>query len=61
MKKLTYVCSLLYEHVSGMKINFYKSEVIPFNLEENETNSVSSFSCPLREVPTKYLWGTFTL
>jgi hypothetical protein len=55
----TYVLffSLLYEHISWIRINLCKSEVIPFNLEEDEINTVSF----LVALYVNYLLGgTFT-
>jgi hypothetical protein len=44
---------MLFERVSGMKINFHKSELISMNFEEEYIhNAAHILSCPL---PVKYL------
>lgn len=46
----------LYEHISGMKINYHKSDQISLNLEEEETNSLSQiFGCKCSALPITYL------
>lgn len=45
-----------YEQITGMRINFHKSECIPMNLEDDFTHSVSQiFNCPIGKFPIKYL------
>lgn len=50
-------CVLMwYEQISGMRINFHKSELVPLNLEEEEAHRLAHvFSCPLGSFPIKYL------
>ncbi|WVZ69867.1 hypothetical protein U9M48_018590 [Paspalum notatum var. saurae] len=50
-------CILMwYERISGMRINFHKSEVLPLNVEPALMNNVSLFlGCPVGEFPLKYL------
>lgn len=50
-------CVLMwYEQISGMCINFHKSELVPLNLEPEEAHRLAHiFSCPLGAFPTKYL------
>jgi hypothetical protein len=37
-----------YEQVSGMSINFHKSEIVPLNLEDRETQRLAHIlSCPV--------------
>jgi hypothetical protein len=44
------------ENVSGMKINFNKSEVIPLNLDDNQIHEVAHvLSCLVGTLPFKYL------
>jgi len=47
---------LWFEQISGMRVNFHKSEIIPMNLSDLEAHDLSHFfSCPLGEFPIKYL------
>jgi hypothetical protein len=47
---------MLFEKVSGMCINFHKSEMIPLNLDENKVHEIShALSYPVGSVPFKYL------
>jgi hypothetical protein len=50
-------CILLwFEQVSGMRINFHKSEIVPFNLDERRIHMISLlFGCPIGSLPMKYL------
>jgi hypothetical protein len=50
-------CVLMwYEQISSMRINFNKSEIVPLNLDIEETHSFSHiFSCPVGDFPIKYL------
>jgi len=50
-------CILMwYEQVSGMRINFHKSEMVPINLEADEVHRLAHiFSCPVGKFPIKYL------
>lgn len=44
------------EQVSGMRINFHKSELVPLNLDPEASHSLAHvFSCPLGSFPMKYL------
>jgi hypothetical protein len=46
----------LFERVSGMRINFHKSECIPFNVDESITHEIAHIlSCPIGQLPMKYL------
>lgn len=46
----------LFEQISGMRINFHKSELIPLNLDQPETHRVAHiFGCPIGSFPIKYL------
>jgi hypothetical protein len=39
-----------------MKINFYKSELIPINLDEWQTHEIAHIlNCPMGSLPFKYL------
>jgi hypothetical protein len=39
-----------------MRINFYKSELIPINLEQEKTHEIAHlFGCPVGSFPIKYL------
>jgi hypothetical protein len=45
-----------YEQISGMRINFHKSELVPLNIEPSEAHRLAHvFSCPLGTFPIKYL------
>jgi hypothetical protein len=47
---------LWFEQISGMKVNFHKSELVPMNISEEEAHDLSHlFSCPLGSFPLKYL------
>jgi hypothetical protein len=47
---------LMLENVSGMKISFNKSEVIPLNLDDNQIHEVAHvLSCLVGTLPFKYL------
>jgi hypothetical protein len=42
---------LWFEQILGMRVNFYKSEIIPMNLSDLEDHDLSHFfSCPFRRV-----------
>jgi mannosylglycoprotein endo-beta-mannosidase len=45
-----------YEQVSGMRINFHKSELVPLNLDPDTAHSLAHIlCCPLGSFPLKYL------
>lgn len=45
-----------FEQISGMRINFHKSEIIAMNLSDETAHEISHlFSCPLGNFPIKYL------
>jgi hypothetical protein len=47
---------MLFEKISGMRLNFNKSEVIPMNLEEGEVHEISHIlNYPVGALPFKYL------
>jgi hypothetical protein len=47
---------LLFEAVSGMRINFYKSEIIPMNIEGGEARDIAHMlTCPAGSLLVKYL------
>jgi hypothetical protein len=47
---------MLFERVSGMRINFHKSEVIPLNMEEDMCHEIAHpLNCPLGSLPFKYI------
>jgi len=49
-------CLCLFEHISGMRINFHKSEIVPMNLNPSEAHEISHiFGCPIGSFPLKYL------
>jgi hypothetical protein len=51
--KWTMVC---FEQLSGMKINYIKSDLMPMNLDENETMGYAKiFCCKVDSSPFKYL------
>jgi hypothetical protein len=56
-----------FENLFGMKINFSKYEMIPFNLKNNEGDKLASiFDCKLGSLPISYLgiplhWKTLTV
>jgi hypothetical protein len=46
----------LFERVSGMRINFHKSEFIPINLGEEVCHEIAHIlACPMGSLPFKYL------
>jgi hypothetical protein len=46
----------VFESISGLKINFNKSELIPLNLEDNTgTFYANLLNYPLGKLPIKYL------
>jgi hypothetical protein len=46
----------IYEQLSGMRINFHKSELIPINLDQEQIHNIAHiFSCPVGDFPIKYL------
>jgi hypothetical protein len=48
-----------FEQISGMRVNFHKSEVIALNVDEIETSRIANiFSCPIGSFPLKYLGVT---
>jgi hypothetical protein len=47
---------MLFERVSGMKINFSKSEFVPVNMLESDIHEVAHIlNCPIGSLPLKYL------
>ena len=49
-------CLMWFEQLSGMRINFHKSEMIPLNLSSVEVHKISHiFGCPVGSFPIKYL------
>ena len=49
-------CLVLFENLSGMRINYHKSELIPINLEPLDIHRISHiFCCPVGDFPIKYL------
>ena len=49
-------CLVLFENLSGMRINYHKSELIPINLEPPDIHRISHiFCCPVGDFPIKYL------
>jgi hypothetical protein len=47
---------MLFERVSGMRINFHKGEVILVNVEENQAHVIAHLlNCPIGTLPFKYL------
>lgn len=45
-----------FENMSGLKINFHKSDMIPLNLSESESNIIASrFGCFVTHLPITYL------
>jgi hypothetical protein len=47
---------LLFEKVSGMRINFNKSEFIPMSLEVEQVHEIAHvLSCPVGSLPFRYL------
>jgi hypothetical protein len=46
----------LFEQISGMRINFHKSELTPINLKDSQTHDIAHvFSFPVGSFPIKYL------
>ena len=46
----------MFEKISGMRINFHKSEIVPMNLDVDEAHEISHlFGCPIGSFPMKYL------
>lgn len=46
----------LFEQISGMRINFDKSDMIPINLEEADSSRINQvFGCKTSQLPMKYL------
>jgi hypothetical protein len=58
---LTYLTNLKhvimwFEQISGMRVNFHKSEIITLNLEWEDTIKIANiFNCPIGSFPLKYL------
>jgi hypothetical protein len=47
---------MLFERVSGVRINFHKSECVPMNLDEDRAHDIAHIlSCPVGTLPMKYL------
>jgi hypothetical protein len=47
---------MLYEQISGMRVNFHKSELLPINLSSEDSHRFAHiFSCPVGSFPLKYL------
>jgi hypothetical protein len=45
-----------FEQISGMRINFHKSEIIAMNLSNETAHEITQlFACPLGVFPIKYL------
>lgn len=45
-----------FQLMSGIRINYDKSEMVPMNLEDHEVESlVGIFHCPVRAFPINYL------
>jgi hypothetical protein len=45
-----------FELMSGMRVNYNKSELIPMNVEDQEVGEIASvFGCPVGTFPIKYL------
>jgi hypothetical protein len=50
---------MLYERVSGMKMNFHKSECIAMNVDESRAHEVAHIlNCPMGSLPVRYLGVT---
>jgi hypothetical protein len=46
----------IFEHLSGMRINFNKSDLVPINVTIEEVNVLAQvFGCKVSEFPLKYL------
>jgi hypothetical protein len=51
-----------FEKLSGMKINFHKSNMTPINMEENISHQFAkNFCCKMGSFPFRYLGSLFTL
>lgn len=51
----------IFEQLSGLKINFYKSEIVCFGKAvEQEETYWEIFGCEAGSLPFRYLWGTYT-
>lgn len=51
-----------FEQLSGMRVNFHKSEIIAMNVSEETAHDISHiFACPLGNFPIKYLGISTTL
>jgi hypothetical protein len=49
-------CLVWFECLSGMRINYHKSEIVPINVSSKECIKIARFfSCPLGDFPIKYL------
>jgi hypothetical protein len=47
---------ILFEKVLGMRVNFYKSECIPLNIDEGRAHEITHvLGCPLGKLPFRYL------
>jgi hypothetical protein len=47
---------MLFEQVSGMRINFHKSECIPLNVEDSIVHEITHIlNCPVGSLPFRYL------
>jgi hypothetical protein len=44
-----------FENLSGMRINYHKSKLIPLNMHEEQVHRASHiFGCPVGSFPLKY-------
>jgi hypothetical protein len=51
-----------FEQLSGMKINYHKSDMIPINLDEEEAQVYAKkFCCKIGAFSFKYLRSLFTM
>jgi hypothetical protein len=49
-------CLVWFEKISGMRINFHKSKLIPVNLSDDQLHVATHlFGCPVGSFPIKYL------
>jgi hypothetical protein len=47
---------MIFERVSGMRVNFHKSDCIPLNVDEGRAHEIAHIlSCPLGKLHLKYL------
>jgi hypothetical protein len=47
---------MLFENVSGMKINFHKSKFVPMNLDDSHIHEIAHIlNCPVGNLPMQYL------